>query len=111
MIHYRALVIDDSSEICALVQQLLQEHGYTVDTASSSEEARHLLMMREYDVILLDQALGDEDGSEFLMEILGTNPTQSVLMMTAFATIEKAVNALKRGAFGYIAKPFDNHQL
>lgn len=111
MITYRVLIVDDSPDISLLVQELLGSEGLTADTASDFEDARQLLGMREYDAILLDQMLGEEDGSQLLSEVLGKDPTQSVVMMTAYGTIEKAVEALKRGAVGYITKPFDNQQL
>lgn len=111
MLNYRVLIVDDSPDIALLVQELLASQGYTADTAADFDQARALLGMREYDAVLLDQMLGDEDGSVLLAEILGKDPTQSIVIMTAYGTIEKAVEALKRGAVGYIAKPFDNQQL
>jgi two-component system response regulator GlrR len=105
---YRVLVIDDSNDISMLVQQLLESQGYTADTAANGDDARRLLGTREYDAILLDYKLGNEDGSQLMSEILGKDPAQSVIMVTAFGSIEKAVDTLKAGAFSFIAKPFDN---
>lgn len=108
---YRVLIIDDSPDISLLVQDLLTSQGYSADVACDFESARRILATREFDAILLDQMLGSEDGAVLLNEILGKDPTQSVVMMTAYGTIERAVDALKRGAVGYITKPFDNNQL
>ncbi len=111
MLTYRVLVIDDSPDIAVLVQELLTGNGYGADVAHDFDEARRLLGMREYDAVLLDYMLGEEDGGQLLGEILGTDPTQSVIIMTAYGTIERAVEMLKRGAVGYLPKPFDNHEL
>lgn len=111
MINYRVLIVDDSPDILALVQQLLEENGYGADTAADSDEARRLLSMREYDAVILDVRLKEEDGTRLLGEILGKDPTQSIILVTAFGSIEKAVDALKRGAFSYITKPFENQIL
>lgn len=107
MIQYRVLTVDDSPDIRALIEELLQSQGYAVDTAANLDEARRLLGMREYDCILLDHKLEEEDGTILLGEVLGSDPTQSIIIMTAFGSIEQAVNTLKQGAFSYVAKPFD----
>ena len=111
MTDHRVLIVDDSPDICVLTEQLLHSHSYTVDTANDLDEARRLFGMRPYDCILLDHKVGEEDGTQLLGEILGNDPTQSIIVMTAFGSIEQAVQILKQGAFGYIAKPFDAKDL
>ncbi|MEW6057026.1 MAG: sigma-54 dependent transcriptional regulator [Bdellovibrionota bacterium] len=113
MTDYRVLVIEDSPEISLLIQELLESQGYIADTANSVETAERQLEAHEfdYDCVLLDYRLGDEDGSQLLGSILGRNPAQSVIVMTAYGTIEKAVETLNQGALNYITKPFDNPQL
>jgi len=108
---YRVLLVEDSPDISVLLQELLSTHGYVSDIAENSDRMRQLLETQEYDAILLDYRLGDEDGSTLLAEIMGQDPTQSVIMMTAYGSIETAVDALKHGAFGYVTKPFDHTQL
>ena len=94
-----------------LIQELLTANGYAADSTLNFDEARRLLATTEYDAVLLDYMVGEEDGGVLLGEILGRDPTQSVILMTAYGTIERAVETLKRGAVGYIPKPFENQEL
>jgi DNA-binding NtrC family response regulator len=108
---FSILIVEDSLDIAEPLCELLQTHGYRAEFVTSSEEARKSLAAKNYHAVLLDYRLGEEDGTQLLTQILGKDPTQSVVVMTAFGSIEKAVDALKRGAFSYLAKPFDNEQL
>ncbi len=104
----RVLVIDDEVAIVALIEALLRSQGYEVDGANSGAEARALLADSRYDVVLTDKNLGDADGVELIAEVHRRAPETRVLLMTGYATVDSAVNAVNLGAAGYLRKPFED---
>ena len=99
------LIIDDEEHIGITYKKALGQHGIDVKYASEPEEG--LLMMRySPDIVLLDYMMPRLDGIEVLKRITSENPDQIVIMMTAYGSVEHAVNAMKLGAFYYILKPF-----
>ncbi|MBI5026615.1 MAG: sigma-54-dependent Fis family transcriptional regulator [Nitrospirae bacterium] len=107
----KILVVDDERDICKALEFLLKAEGYSVTLAYSGEEAVERLKKEEFDVILTDLKMGGMDGIAVLERAKELNPEVSVLMMTAFASVESAVEAMKKGASDYIVKPFLNEEI
>ena len=85
----------------------LEEDGYPIDTAASAEDALKMMQDQPYSILLLDIKMPGMDGIELLRRVKQVNPKFEVVMITAYATIESAVEAMKIGAFDYITKPFE----
>ena len=107
----RILVVDDESTITCALKLLLREHGYDVDTASTAKEAEALLARRWFDLVFLDLRLPDADGIRLLEHIKQTSPETEVVLMTAHGSLEVTIEAIKRGAFYYLEKPFTFEQV
>ncbi len=105
------LIIDDEESIRESLQTLLELEGYAVETAGSGEEGLQRLGQRPFDLVLLDLALPGRDGLEILKEIHGRDPQLSVVMITAYGTLENAVLAMQAGAVNFVQKPWDNDKL
>src|SRR6266568_614057 len=105
------LIIDDEEEIRESLQTLLELEGYEVETAANGEEGLSKLDERPFDLVLLDLALPDRNGIELLPEIRTLDPQISVIMITAYGTVEDAVRAMQTGATNFIQKPWDNEKL
>ena len=105
---WRVLVVDDDASIVALLETLLRSQGLEVDGANSGAEARSLFAEQRFDVVVTDKNLGDADGVELIGEIHVASPDTRALLMTGFATLDSAVDAMNYGAVGYLRKPFDD---
>jgi DNA-binding NtrC family response regulator len=105
------LIVDDEKPIRRILSMLLLERGHRVTDAGSGEEALEVLAEAKPDLVLLDLRLPGIDGLETLKLLRTESPRLDVVMMTAFGTISSAVEAMRRGACDYIAKPFDNDEL
>jgi DNA-binding NtrC family response regulator len=99
------LVVDDEAPIRRLLQDALTQWGYRVTTAAGGTEASELIKSQLFDAALLDIRMQDMDGVELLRRIKGHDPAIEVVMMTAYPTVNTAVEALKEGAYDYLAKP------
>ena len=108
---YRILVVDDESTVCEACHEALAIEGYMVDTVRSGEEALKTLENSTYDIILLDLKMPGMSGLEVLERLKDVTPKADVVMMTGYATVESAVEAMKLGAIDYIKKPFTNREL
>ena len=102
-----ALVVDDERDIRELLVLTLGRMGLRVDTAASLSDARALLAQGRYDLCLTDMRLPDGSGISLISEISRDHPDTPVAMITAFGNVEAAVEALKAGAFDFVAKPVD----
>jgi NtrC-family two-component system response regulator AlgB len=108
----RALVVDDEQNIRRTMSTALESMGYEVASAASGAVAFNELKARRFDVMLLDLKLSQEEsGLDVLEEALRISPALAVVIMTAFASIETAVEAMRRGAFDYLPKPATPEQL
>jgi DNA-binding NtrC family response regulator len=106
------LVIDDEPVVVDVLRRLLEKAGWTVEIASDAAAARARLESDvEYGAVLLDVMLPDSDGLTVLRWIREQRPELTVVMITAFGTVENAVAAMKIGAFHYLAKPFQNEEV
>jgi DNA-binding NtrC family response regulator len=108
---YRILVVDDESTVCEACHEALAMEGYMVDTVLSGEEGLKTLRGNTYDIILLDLKMPGMSGLEVLEKLSEVAPKADVVMMTGYATVESAVEAMKLGAIDYIKKPFTNREL
>jgi len=105
------LIVDDELSVRDSLLNWFRKDGYDVATAASAVEAIKALDQASYDVILLDIKMPGMDGMELLSRIRATSSASAVIMMTAFASVETAVRALKDGAFDYVTKPIDPDEL
>ena len=105
------LVVDDESNYLTVMEALLGEAGYEVFTAQSGPEALKLSGGVELDLVLTDMKMPKMSGIELLDELHRLYPDLPVIIMTAFGSVEKAVTAMKKGAFDYILKPFKNEEI
>jgi DNA-binding NtrC family response regulator len=105
------LIIDDEAGIRESLETLLEMEGYDVETASTGEQGLNRLGQRTFDLILLDLALPDRNGLDILAELRVQDPGVSVIMITAYGTVENAVRAMQSGAVNFVQKPWDNEKL
>ena len=107
----RILIIDDEADIRESLQTLLELEGYTVEMAATATEGQRALERSIYDIVLLDLMMPDRSGMELLAEIRQHDRVTPIIMMTAYGSVEVAVQALKNGATDYFSKPWDNEKL
>jgi two-component system NtrC family response regulator len=105
------LIVDDEKNYPLVLSAVLQEEGFETVTANSGEEALDIIEHSDIDLILTDMKMPKMDGIELLEKIKLEDAELPVIMMTAHGTVEKAVEAMQKGAYNYILKPFDNDQL
>lgn len=104
---FHILVVDDEQIVRDSIKAWLEDEGFAVDTAASGPEALNLLSKQAYQLMLTDIKMPGMDGVEVLQSAKADFPDLCVVMMTAYATVETAVEAMKTGAFDYLIKPFD----
>src|SRR5262245_22670225 len=109
--HMHCLLIDDDAKLRRSLRLALESMGHHVTEACDGTEAQDQLGHRLFDVAFLDLRLAEEQGLDLLPNILRQAPGLNVIVMTAYATIETAVEAMRRGAFDYLPKPFSSSQL
>jgi len=105
------LVVDDEKDICKALNILLTNEGYAVQEAHNGEEAVERIKQENFDVIMTDIKMEKMDGFEVLRQAQEISPETPVIMMTAFASVGSAVEAMKSGAVDYITKPFINDDI
>ncbi len=109
--HMRILVVDDEQNYCDVLKMILTAKGYTVDTAGNGKEALERLEKEPCDVVISDLKMPVMDGYELLQEIRRRQYDTEVIILTAFGTIEKAVETMKAGAYTYVTKGNDPEEL
>jgi len=109
--HTSILVIDDEEIMREILEALLVREGYRVRMAATAEEGLDLARSLPFDAAIVDVMLPGMDGIAALEELKKINDELPVLMITAFASVETAIAAMKRGAFDYITKPFKNDEV
>ena len=105
------LIVDDEKNYPLILGAVLEEEGFEILTASSGHEALEILESADVDLVLTDMKMPLMDGIELLENIKVLEPDLPVIMMTAYGTVDKAVEAMQKGAYSYILKPFDNERL
>ena len=105
------LVVDDEKDICKALSIILSKEGYSVTEAYNGEQAAELLQKQTFDIVMTDIKMEKMDGFEVLKQAQTLNPGSSVIMMTAFASVGSAVEAMRAGAADYITKPFINDDI
>jgi len=105
------LIVDDEAAIRESLQTLLEMEGYQVETAATALQGLERIGEREFDLILLDLALPDRNGIDLLADLRIHNPQLSIIMITAYGTVENAVSAMQGGAVNFVQKPWDNEKL
>lgn len=107
----RILVVDDEQGLCAGLQEALRREGYQVDGTTDPLAALKLTQERAYHLVLTDLKMPGLSGLEFMNQVRARTPATAFILMTAFATVENAVQAMKEGAFDYLPKPIDMRRL
>ncbi|WP_028579191.1 sigma-54-dependent transcriptional regulator [Desulfogranum japonicum] len=108
---YSILVVDDEPNYQIILSEILRDEGYEVFTADSGVAGLPIVRDTDIDLVISDMKMPGMDGIELLAQIKEFNRHLPVILITAFAEVEKAVEAMKLGAFTYLAKPFSNEQL
>ncbi len=107
----KILVVDDERDICKALDFLLSREGYKVATANSGQEAIKKIESEDFDLVISDLRMEGIDGLQVLEKALALNSSLIVIIMTAYASVESAVEAMKKGASDYIVKPFINEDV
>ncbi|MGD0497751.1 MAG: sigma-54 dependent transcriptional regulator [Bryobacteraceae bacterium] len=107
----RILVVDDEPAIREGLDDLLSDEGYAVDLAQNGGEGLQKMAARSYDLVLLDLMMPDRSGMEVLREVRDRDRETPIFMITAYGSVQAAVDALKLGASDYFSKPWDNEKL
>jgi two-component system NtrC family response regulator len=105
------LIVDDEKNYLTILSALLEDEGFEVLTAPGGFEALEVHKSSDLDLILTDMKMPKMDGIELLENIKEKDPDLPVIMMTAHGTVDKAVEAMQKGAYTYVLKPFDNERL
>jgi DNA-binding NtrC family response regulator len=107
----KILVVDDEKNLLELIEMGLEYAGYDVVTATNEADALIHVTQQAIDVAIVDLQLGESDGITLMEKIHMINPDMPVLILTGYGSIATAVDAMKRGAYGYHTKPFDSEVL
>ena len=108
---YRILIIEDEETLRESLKRVLIQEGYDVQAVGSAEAALPIIAEKWCDLIVTDIILPGQSGLECLKKCRQKNPDLIVVIMTAYATIESAVEAIRAGAYDYIVKPVDHYEL
>jgi len=109
--HCRILVIDDDPNICEAIAEVITAQGYAVRTAKNGEAGLALIKEHGFDLVIVDLVMHGMDGIAVLRSVKADDPDAVVIVVTAHGTIEAAVQAMKLGAFDFLAKPFTPDEL
>ena len=105
------LVVDDDRSVTGALSTILTSAGYEVLTTNSLVEAQSVLSSRSFDLVITDLRLADGTGIDLITHIKTQTPDTEVILMTAFGSVEVTIEAIKRGAYYYLEKPFPPKQL
>lgn len=108
---HEILLVDDEKSLLLGTKRLLTEEGYSVDAASCGRDGIELGTSKEYDIAVIDLKMPDFDGIKVLEEIKNVHPNTICFIATAFASYDTAIESTRKGAFGYIPKPFTPDEL
>jgi len=102
----RILVVDDEESLCTFMKLMLSKEGYDVVTSVSAERALDLVQADGVDLVFTDLMMPEMNGLEFVQKLRQIRPDAECVVMTAYASVDSAIEALKLGAADYITKPF-----
>lgn len=102
----KILLVEDDVAFCTMLKTFLEKKDFKVDAVYTASEGLNLIEKKKFDVVISDVRLPDREGLEILRAVNGKGDESGVIMMTSYAEINMAVNAMKEGALDYIAKPF-----
>ena len=102
----KLLVVDDEAIVGKRLKPSLEKHGYEVETLGDGRSAIKRIGQKDFDIIITDVRMDDVDGMQILEHVLAKSPRTKVIIITGYATVELAREALVKGAFDFIAKPF-----
>jgi two-component system NtrC family response regulator len=105
------MIVDDEKNYPLILSAILEEEGFESLTANSGREALDILKHSDVDLVLTDMKMPSMDGIELLEHVKTADPELPVIMMTAHGTVDKAVEAMQKGAYSYVLKPFENERL
>ncbi|TAL12879.1 MAG: sigma-54-dependent Fis family transcriptional regulator, partial [Nitrospirae bacterium] len=105
------LIVDDEPEMCSLLSDILKDEGCDVETAASGEKALAKMGERDFAVVITDLNMKGMPGLTLLKEIKHLHPETNVIIMTAFGSIESAIEAMKQGAYDYVTKPVKSEEI
>lgn len=103
----RILIVDDEQNVRQLIAKVLEKEGYEILTACNGEEGLEVFQKNNIDLIISDIKMPKMNGIEFLHKVKEQEPGVGFILITAFATMETAIDAIKSGAQDYVTKPFD----
>ena len=106
MLSKRILIVDDEENFRHMLSVILKREGYDVETASNGEEGLQRISISHFDQILSDIRMPNMDGLEFLRKVQKAGVDGTIIMMSAYGTVDSAIEAMKLGAYDYISKPF-----
>ena len=107
----KVLVVDDEESVVVTIKAILQLDGYDVATTTSGLQARKMVREVEYDLVLTDLRLEDGDGLDVLKAVRESHPETVTIMLTGYASLESAIQALRAGAYDYLVKPSEVEEL
>ncbi len=107
----RLLIVEDEDTLCQSLQRVFIKEGYEVDRAESAESAFKLLEHKKYDLIITDIILPGISGIELLTKYRKQNPSQKVIIITAYASMSTAIESIKAGASDFIVKPLIHDEM
>jgi len=108
---HRILIADDNDDMCGILSKSLTKRGFSVETACDGADAVEQVGSEEFDVVLADLRMPVLDGMQLLKKVKEISPSTIVIMITAYGTVEDAVEAMKFGAFDYVLKPFSSDEI
>jgi two-component system response regulator GlrR len=111
MMQGKILVVDDDRNLLELARMRLESASYEVSTALTEEQAIEAVKAEPVDLSIVDLQLVRQDGISLMQELHAINPEMPVIILTAYGTIESAVEAMKKGAYSYLTKPFESREL
>ena len=111
MSNRRVLIIDDEEGVRTSLALILEDEGYQARGAPNAEAALELVRDVEFDVVLCDVRMPRRDGLDLLPDLIRLQPEATILMMSAYGDMDQAIQAVREGAYDYLAKPFQSQEL
>ncbi|RME35085.1 MAG: sigma-54-dependent Fis family transcriptional regulator, partial [Deltaproteobacteria bacterium] len=107
----KILIVDDEEGMRRLLSRILVKEGYETFAAANGQDALQAVALDEYDLVITDLKMPGMDGLTLLGELKDYDPRLPIIVITAYGTVENAVQALRKGAFDYITKPFEADEI